>query len=622
MKDAFALLKMNPDFVRDFPLQANLVHDSQVEKNVMRSIGRLQRIEELMLTDKESIAPKQTIDEVIRRARNEAKGAGSVKEWSSFELRILSYYMTQLHGDLNAFTYALNLLSNNWRNMFFNGLVSYILNNWNSMPEECKVKTCDIIKRKLSGYQDNNRKYLALKNHANFFDANGPMRMAAVMAHKTDPITAAPQLIGYRDTTFNFPYYSDVILNYLKLTNCDDLDDIEAILQKHTLDRTKKLILANLVEKADEEGTEMYQSSVGHFANRILGDISLPSTWAPFTGATIEETQKLKNARELVNKWYVRKVIDVFFDRCVQDPARRRFWMAYVPYIKDFRIAGSRAVKANLQNVDRIKDMFSNYFISTDSATSQTAALILMIKNKVFVEFSDHGALYVYNEGKSVIAFINKNRKYIDSTSSLKLTYLPVLVDQDGGYYYFKEEGRVPHAGYWQKRLHSWMRKMLSIVVTEDMGYVQERTTYHDDDEISLDNLFGFEEDDLEEDELDAEETEDKIYYHETVSYETGITYYASSKYLYDYRCSIVAGYSGFYLYLRNRETFVFLKKYITGEGPNPSIWVKRPDSNDYQEIVHSYNGNTVVVGYVKLQGDTVLYKESLNSYTCKMIAL
>lgn len=619
MKDAFALLKMNPDFVRDFPLQANLVHDTQVEKNVMRSIGRLERIEELMLTDKEAIAPKQTIDEVIRKVRTEAKGTSPAKEWSSFELRILSYYMTQLHGDSDAFSYALSLLNKYWRNMFFNGLVSYILNNWNSMPEDCKDKTCEVIRRKLSGYQDNNRKYLALKNHANFFDANGPMRMAAVMTHKKDPITTAPQLIGYRDTTFSFLYYSDVILSYLKLTSCEDLDEIETILQKHTLDRTKKLILANLVEKADQDGTEMYQTSIGHFANRILGDISLPSTWAPFTGATVEETKKLKNARELVNKWYVRKVIDVFFDRCVQDPARRRFWMAYVPYIKDFRIAGSRAVRANLQNVDRIKDMFSNYFISTDSATSQTAALILKIKDKVFVEFSDSGALYVYNEGKPVIAFVDKNRKYIDSTSSLKLTYLPILVEQDSNYFYFKDEGRVPHAGFWQKRLHSWMRKKLSIIVSENESDIPSFKSYSTNEEISLENLFDLPDEDIEEERTETEVHPD---YYETVRYETGITYMASSKPLFDYRCAVVAGYSGFYLFLKTRSTYVYLKGYRPGEGPVPNIWVRRADINSFQEIIHDYVGGKVIIGYIKEDNGIVTFKESLQRSNCKKIVL
>lgn len=102
-------------------------------------------------------------------------------------------------------------------------------------------------------------------------------------------------------------------------------DTLEDIFDRHGLDRTKKLVLANLVEKADDKGDDVERSLLCKFINRVLGDVTLASTWAPFPGATEADAQKLKKAMKLVNMWFTQQIIEVFFDVCVQDQDRRNF---------------------------------------------------------------------------------------------------------------------------------------------------------------------------------------------------------------------------------------------------------------------------------------------------------
>ena len=109
--------------------------------------------------------------------------------------------------------------------------------------------------------------------------------------------------------------------------------------------------------------------------------------------------------------------------------------------------------------------MFHSYFIETNSRKNKTAALILYIKNKVFVEFSDLGSLYIYNKENSTISSL-MNRKYIDSINDLKNTFLSQAVDgSEYGYFYFNQEGSMRHAGKWQYRLDYWFRQILDIGV-------------------------------------------------------------------------------------------------------------------------------------------------------------
>lgn len=459
MTDAFSLLNINRDVLKDFHLLANRVDNLQIERVINQNMRKLKSIEERLLVDEGIKVSKQSINEILYKVVQYAKKEDfNMENWTMRELRIVSYYMMKLQDDENAYVYALMLLDNGWRNLFFNGLVFYLMNSWCLIKPDLRKSTSQLIVKKLQQYRDNNRRYLLLKNHANMFEEMGPQRLALLLVSQNKDVREAPLVLGSKPSAFSQSYFSDVIVKY-----CDrksvNLDTLEEIFETHNVARTKKLVFAELVKRADANGDPLAQTQLSKFINRQLGDVTLASTWAPFAGATYEEAQKLKRAMQLVNLWFTRRIIETFFEVCVQDRDRKKFWLEYVPYVSGFKIVGSTMTKRTLQNDQRVSTMFQRHFIETNSTYSQTAALVLSIKNYVLVEFSDTGSLYAYKQGNQMVQFLRKGTRYMTSTNDLKDTSMEILVEKTTwGYTYYNEEGRLTHRGYWQDRLKQWMQ--------------------------------------------------------------------------------------------------------------------------------------------------------------------
>lgn len=183
-----------------------------------------------------------------------------------------------------------------------------------------------------------------------------------------------------------------------------------------------------------------------------------------FQGATDEEISNLRRTPELVNLWVNRLVIEAFFEVCVQEKSRERFWIDYAKEVTGFKIAGSSLVRRMLQQDPRIDSQTLNKcFIETSSNLSRTSALILVFRGKAVVEFSDIGSIYAYNVTNSVISSLLRNRRRIDKIDELKDTSLPILVESRGYYSWLQEEGRLTHRGEWETRLRTWLREKVFV---------------------------------------------------------------------------------------------------------------------------------------------------------------
>lgn len=652
MSNIYDILSINAGVFRDFPLFANEVVDHQTEKVISSNTRTLKMIEDKMLTDTNIKANPESVENVINKVRyyahKQAEG-----NFTSHDLRFVSYYMVKLQGDSVSYDYAITLLDHNWRSMYFNGLVYYLLNSWNMLMSEYRTKVCKLVVDKLSKYNDNNKKYLLLKNHANFFEDNGPLRMSALVKAKDMNLFDAPTIIGYKPSTFSLSYYSDVIINFIKSSGTTNLDTIETILQKHDYDRTKKLVFAYLVGKADRSGDQMMQTNVSKLAARVLGDISLASTWAPFVGATVDDIAKLRKAKDLVNHWFARRLINVFFEVCVQDEDRKGYWLSILEkgWVKDIRIVGSTLIKRKLQIDYRICDMFARYFIETNSRVSQTAAIILCVKNKIMIEFSDTGALYVYNPNRDIISFINKGHKYIDSINDLKIPSIDLLVDKRTSYYYtyYNDEGKHYHRGDWQERLNAWMSEKISNINIESVTFsdgidekiFKERPIETEQYTIKeplpethepILHLFG------NVDGSSPEKQQIKNIYrpiqtdlfslvkitvkNENVEYHSFVSPKISSKWFFNDRCRVVANQKNFYIEVKGSQRYAFLKPLGNSESPTGSIWVKRTNLQNYNEIVHTVDGKEITIGYIKQKKGHVIYRATLDADSIKRIKL
>lgn len=635
MSDIYSLLNIDGDVIKDFHLLADRVADHQVEKIVNANARRLREIENSMFSDKQVTASAESIEDVIQRVRKASKRKNE-ERWAPHDLRLISYYLIKLQGDDTAFDYALRILEQNWRNMYFNGLVFSCLNSWNTLRRDYREKTCKLIVDQLQSYDGTNKRYLQLKNHLNFFDENGPLRMAALLSAKGMSPYDAPTLIGYKSSSFSMSYYSDVIINYYSKNPTDDYSTLESILGLHNNDRTRKLLYANLVEDAERRGSPLDQSRISKSASRMLGDVSIASTWAPFSGASEKDIEKLRKAKNLINLWFARKIIEVFFEVCVQDESRKRFWLEYVDYVKDFRVAGSSAVRLNMQRDSRIGTMFGRYFIETASKKSQTAALILCMKDKVIVEFSDLGALYVYNHGHEKVAPLDRRIRYIDSIEDLKLPSINMLVDEDYYSRHFYEEGRLRHAGNWVSRMSAWMNLVLIKQERPEIGFSDsiDRKVFKaetstgpvsdvnnpDSSKSANGRMDTLDVPDLPEslfpeDRFLPEDDDAQPYQHSgTVStpqpHLRRVNVLVGSRWVFAEKCRVVMSDDGYYLHLKGDNSFVNLRP-LEREIKNGTIWIRMPDSGGWCNIVHQTFIQTIQVGQIRLSGHTIMFRRS-----------
>ena len=617
MSDVYSLLNINQGMLQDFRLLADRVADHQTEKVVNKNMSKLKQIEERMLVDKGLEVAQQSIDEVISKVIRMAPSGNTAGEnWTVRELRIVSYYLMKLRDDSINYMYALELLNNNWKNMFFNGLVFYLLNSWHSIEPDFRTLTGQLLMRKLEEYSDSNRRYNLWKNRLNLFDSNGPTRMAAMLSAKRMNIEEAPTLLGFKESSIKQSYYSDVIIKYIANNGITDRDSIEDILELHNLDRTKKLVFAYLVEKEDQIGDGLRRAQLCRFANTQLGDVTLATSWAPFAGATETDVQKLKKAMQLVNMWFAQQIIESFFEICVQDKERKNFWLKYVNNISAFKIIGSTATKRLLQSNSKIGSMFLRHYIETNSYSSQTSALVLFIKNKMIVEFSDTGALYVYNQTHPMVKNVTNARYGLASTNDLKIPSMDGIVEKNywGDYSIYNEQGKLHHRGNWQIRLTAWMNHILFSSQNTSVSFMENK---HDDifkakplpaeDFKPLKEYAGNEEIDSSVTEINKEDVTSLS----TIN-ETQFSYRIASKTL-DNNVRVVANAKGFYLSL-GKNHYQLIKPFASGESPTGSIWIKKASLHGWNEIVHNYLGSDIrSIGFIRITTDEVIYKESLS---------
>ncbi len=462
--DAFHLLDIDKSTLSDFALQSiEIENNIETGRILKRAARRLKDIEDRMQSDgKRPEFSRQSVDEVIKKIKRAITNGRA--EWSLAELRIISYHLGRFQNSQSQFNFAIGLLENDWRDLFINGIVFFLMNSWNTCSEQIRDHACRILKKHLREYVGSIKRYHQLKSSMDLFDTSGPARLSALLRAKSMLLEDAPLQLGYKPAALSFPYFSDVIIDYVRKTALPDYGYLEELFaQKHSLDRTKKLVFAHMIEDADNMEDALLQTNVSRIARRVLGDINDSTTWTPFAGASPEEKELLRKAKDLVTAWYARKSVEAFFDICVQDPRRRKCWLEYVQNVSDFRIVGSMATKAKLKSDSNVAPLLGKCFIETNSRVATTAALVLFMKDKVFVEFSDIGSLYIYNSNHPMVRSI-KAKKYIETTGDLKATSIGMAVEKVSSWSYdFSDEGRITHQGEWENRFRLWMRAKMEV---------------------------------------------------------------------------------------------------------------------------------------------------------------
>lgn len=411
---------------------------------------------------KSILTSKQSINDIIERRELRTL---------TFALNYSENNQSSLFSNSNDLKLVLNAVNNNWRDSFIIGLFDCYVKNWDTKNKISKELLGVFIGKKLNTYEGNRTVLKSLKTNQKYFvHSNGDVVLGAEIALKGLSVSQSTKYLSLPDSYFNCPYFSMVIVTYYekkKKKIAEFTDELNIVLQIHNSSKTNKRLISKLIIQANMNEYESLQEIVKIMALKYIGDPNISSNWLPFENASETEINELKFARNILNQWITRRFISVFFERCINDKRRKKFWLKYADKISTFKVFGSSYTKRILKLDNRIAEFVDARYQVVDGGKDISAFMFLLNDYKL-IEFSDPGyAFYAYkNSNRNAPSFDNRN---IYSIDSFRDGTKPMLVYRSGYHLHsFSEEGRLSHldGGYsWEVVFSKWISKIIGINV-------------------------------------------------------------------------------------------------------------------------------------------------------------
>lgn len=421
--------------------------------------------------------PSDTIPQIFRKFKDSIREQ-SVFSFDSKELRTLTYSLSfsenkhqQIFSNTNELDLVFKKLEADWKDSFLIGLVDCYLKNWESFYTDSLEKIGIFIFDKLKQYEGGRTILKSLKANIKFFDKkNGDVILGNELALKNKHIKDATKYLSLPNSWFAYPYFSKVIVAYYdkrKVYIENFIDDLNNALNEHNNSISNKRLISKLIVQANATEFSVLQDKVKSLAFRLVGDPGNSANWTAFENATENEKEDLRKARIILNEWITRQFINVFFEKCINDTRRKRFWLKYAKEITQFRVVGSTYVRQLLMTDNRISEYVTPRFGNTNSSRDSNAALMFTMKNHLFIEFSDTGAFYAYKLSNNNAPSIESS--FFESTSSLKTPSMNLLAYRTG-YYIDRtfDEGRLGHNDgdlNWEQVAQHWLKNIAGINV-------------------------------------------------------------------------------------------------------------------------------------------------------------
>ena len=371
-------------------------------------------------------------------------------------LRALCYYLSEIKSS-NAIAYILQSLDRKWQNSFYWGLIDYVFQFWNPVSQNfCRVR--DFLRDKLNNYNGTN---IFIRDNIKYFENNGPIMLGVKLKSDKKPILSCTEVLGMSEQKITYRYFSDVIYSYYKykFDECIGYDELDKVLNLHNNSLTDKSVIPLFIARK-KNLTTFWKDALESLSKQRIGDCENNAKWSLPVEVETERHDLLKEAQNLIRIWSNEKYISIYFEKCVDDPRRKIFWLKYIKDIEKIRIAGSRVTKQTMSTDMRLMQLLHGKFIlGTNNTKSDTSAIIMQIRGKIYIEFSEKGnALYVYQEHNLPISKLF-SCFVIQSINSLKKTNMDQLIDTSYWNGYDNDYGRMVHIGEWEHRLSNYISR-------------------------------------------------------------------------------------------------------------------------------------------------------------------
>lgn len=431
-------------------------------------IDKLQKITEEVGASSFSFSGNNLIPQVFRKFKSSINNSNITFERR--ELRTLTYSLNHSEQNLQfifskevELNYALKLLESNWRDSFLVGLIDCFLKNWETKHQKSLEQLEQFTAKKLENYSGNRSTLISFKNNKRYFNTkNGDLILGDTIAKLNKPIQEATKILGVPESWFDYPYFSKVIVTYYERNKSKiavEVDNLNDVLQKHNSSITSKRLISKIIIQANQPQFATVQDKIKKIAFTQIGDPSNISNWTTFENATEIEKREIIQGRNILNEWITQQFINVFFNVCINDERRKKFWLRFASKISSFKVYGPLHTKNILKRDERIAEYVDARF-ETVSSKRDVSAFILYIGDYMLIEFSNEGyAFYAYKINSSLRPSLNYQ---LNSVDDLRNGSMPMAVHSDNYYDYFNDEGRLTHRDgnqIWETRFNSWMNK-------------------------------------------------------------------------------------------------------------------------------------------------------------------
>jgi hypothetical protein len=427
-------------------------------------IDKLHKITEEVGDNSFSLPRNNLIPQVFRKFKSLIGAENSIFEFR--ELRTLTYSLT--YSELNLHTIfsnehelkiALEAMETNWRDTFLSGLIDCLLSNWETKHQKSLEQLEQFIVKKLNNYTGNRNTLISFKNNKRYFNTkNGDLILGDTIAKLNRPVQEATKILGVPESWFSYSYFSRVIVTYFernKANIVNEIDNLSVALIKNNSSITNKRLISKLIIQANQPELAAIQDKIKKIAFTQIGDPNNISNWSAFENATDEEKGEINKGRIILNEWITRQFIDVFFNVCLDDDRRKRFWMKYAPNVSSFKVYGSSFTKSILKRDERIAEIIDTRF-ETVYSNKDVSAFILYIGEYMIIEFSVDGyACCAYKINSTNRPILNHK---LNSVDDLRNSSLPLAIQSDANYYYTSDEGRLFHNSHWESKFNHWLK--------------------------------------------------------------------------------------------------------------------------------------------------------------------
>lgn len=432
--------------VNAFIKLADSVIPASLTKNVRDQIRKLD--EKIANMEIVPALPPNFVEELRDKLRTQ-----NPSKFSKKECRALCYHADEIaESDDEMYPRIVKVLQKCWNDRYLKSLCHVVLKNWFSVNGMLRA----FFWKKLNKYSGSQEKILLWKSNAQFLKyPDGPEQFAK--NYPNVEIEKLPEKLALPASFFAADYFQlAAAYAYLEKTekfSANGLDNLKRILERCDAN-VQKIIIAHsvcLVAKRDRALEKLAQEKIGYpFSPNFC-----------FLGPNYSNFHaKLKDVQGILKRWIIEDTLRIVFEKAIEDEDRYKFWIQYVDYISDVRIAGKVDVKRIWSfNWPEISETLDHCFVEMSRKGQCDAAILMRIKNTIFVEYvaKGKGCVYVYNEMCAEFPRIKRAFENNRLEGSIEGFKTPNLYKMN------KYHAKFAHQGNWQQDLRDWISAHLNI---------------------------------------------------------------------------------------------------------------------------------------------------------------